>query len=166
MAWIPIAAAVAGSVASSAMNDNGKGGSSSAPGGGYSLSTWEKMPGWAQDKYSAAMGAMPATANVMWGGATYPSVYGPFSRASKQLWTPAGAAQMGYSPASLSSGLAAVAPWMWMAANNQGMTGTGLQGGAMGSWSNQTPYGSPYSYTPAYSGYTPAPYYDQYAYGY
>ena len=150
MAWVPIAAAVAGSVASSAMNNSGKG-SSSDPGGGYSLSQWEKMPQWAQDKYSSSMMNMPSTTNVNFGGASYPSVYGPFNRAATNVFKPAGATQMGQSqPSGLAGGLASAAPWMWMAANNQSMYNFNQQQAPMGQWSNQTPYGSAASYSTGY----------------
>jgi hypothetical protein len=162
MAWVPIAAAVAGSVANKMMEgDGGKGAASSTP-----SSMAQNMPSWLQDRFTASLQGMPSNVNVGFGGSVYPGTYGPMMRTAKALYSPAGQNATGGTTSSLSGGLAAAAPWMWMAANNQGMTGTGLTSGgnyaipgSTGSWSNYP--------MPAYSGYSSdGNYYDPYAYNY
>jgi hypothetical protein len=119
MAWIPIASAVAGSVASGLLNNSGKGGS------GSSVPSYpaQMMPDWMRNKFESGIGGMPGTTNINFGGMTYPSIYGPALRAAKTLYSPAGANVTGPSTSPLTGGLSAAAPWMWMAANNQQMTG-------------------------------------------
>ena len=135
------------------MNSSGKGGSGNAA----STNMYNMMPGWAQDKYGGVMQGMPGTVDIGFGGATYPGMYGPFARAAKTAFTPGGSTGT-QAPSALAGGLAAAAPWMWMAANNQGAYNFNTPQSAMGAWSSQNPYGSAAPYSTGYpyaSGYMP-----------
>lgn len=124
MAWVAPAIMAATAVYGATQNSGGKGAASSTP-----SSMWQNMPADLQAKFQQQMAGMPSTTNVSFGGNTYPSTYGPMMRSAKSLFAPAGQNMTGPSTSSLAGGMAASAPWMWMMANNRGMTGTGLQGG-------------------------------------
>lgn len=136
MAWVPIAAAVAGAVANKAMESDSKS-------GGQPTYTMQTMPDWMQNKFTGAMQGMPGAANVQFGGQTYPSVYGPLMRAGTNLYKPAGVIpNQAASPTWLTGAMTASAPQAWMAANNQGMYGQQYNFNAPGApqYSQNMPY--------------------------
>lgn len=143
MAWIPIAAAVAGAVANKAMESDSKS-------GGQPTYTMQTMPQWLQDKFSGAMQGMPGTANVMFGGQSYPSVYGPLMRSATNLYKPVDVIKnQEAGPNSLTGAMTASAPMAWMAANNRNMydfngnqsMGTyGMRGYDVPQYSSYNPY--------------------------
>lgn len=144
-----VAAAAVSAAGAYAASSNASSGSKG--GGTMPSSMWQNMPDWAQQKFQPVLQGMPNQTNVMFGGQSYPSVYGPLMRAGQKLFSPQGQISQDYQPSGISSGLAAAAPYAWMAANKWN------NNGGLYNYLN-TNYGSPsgmYNITQGASGYVP-----------
>lgn len=112
MAWVYPAVAIGTAVVSSMMNS-----SSDDKAGGQPMYMMANMPQDMQNRAVNQMNSMPMGMNVNYKGQNYPMMYGPNMRAMKAFYSPGGSIPYQSQPSGFSSGMSAMAPYMYMMAN-------------------------------------------------
>ena len=85
--------------------------------GGQPMYTMANLPQEMQNRLTNQMSSMPVGINIGYKGQTYPMMYGPQMRALKALYSPQGAIANDTQPSGMSSAMSAMAPYMYMMAN-------------------------------------------------
>jgi hypothetical protein len=113
MSGVALGAAAIGAVGTYAASQSG--GDSKA--GGQPMYTMANLPSEMQNRVLSQMNSMPMGMNVNYKGQNYPMMYGPQMRAIKAMYSPQGSIPYQNQPSGMSSAMSAMAPYMYMMAN-------------------------------------------------